>query len=209
MNNISRDDLNGMRGPFHMRTVSGVDIDIRRPSPDQINLDDIATGLSNLCRYAGQVRRFYSVAQHSIICAEVMLAELERDGRPLAERRSWTQGAFLHDAAEAYLVDLTSQTKRALREAGSTAFDALELGFWHAIQKRFDLSLGADWHLRMKRIDRAVAAREQMVLRAPYWNGEYVPSVEPADVEIRALSFSDARDAFNQYAWTIGLVPRG
>lgn len=202
-------DMNGMRGPFHMRTVSGVDIDITRPNAEQINLDDIATGLSHLCRYAGQVRRFYSVAEHSVVCSEVMLAELQREGMPLEQRVEWVRGALLHDAAEAYILDLTSQVKRAMREDGSTAYDAIERLFWKAIQQRFGLDLGGDWSIRMKRIDRAVAAREQMVLRAPFWKGgPYVPSVEPAEVEIRAMSFSDARDAFNIQAHEIGLVPR-
>lgn len=193
-----------------MRTVTGVDIDIRFPKPDQINLEDIAVGLGNLCRYAGQVRRFYSVAEHSILCAEVMFSELEREGRRVADYVDWVRGAFLHDAAEAYLVDLTSQTKRALRDSGTNAFDVLEERFWLAIQKRFGLTLDGHWAVKMKRIDRAVAAREQMVLRAPFWkDGPYVPSVEPADVEIRAMSFSDARDAFNAHASMIGLVIHG
>ena len=67
------------------------------PDPDTICIEDIAHALANKCRYGGHVKDFYSVAQHSIIVANFC-------GSPLH--------GLMHDAAEAYLADITSTIKR-------------------------------------------------------------------------------------------------
>ncbi len=36
------------------------------PRSDEVNLLDIAHGLSQICRYTGQFKHFYSVAQHCL-----------------------------------------------------------------------------------------------------------------------------------------------
>ena len=69
------------------------------PKPEEIYLVDIAHALSNQCRFAGHCQRFYSVAQHSVIVSEQV---------PF-EHAVW---GLLHDAAEAYLVDLPRPIKR-------------------------------------------------------------------------------------------------
>lgn len=77
------------------------------PKPDQICLEDIAHGLSYKCRYNGQ-SLFYSVAEHSVLLADWCLAAYElRD----EDRRLVALHALLHDAAEAYLPDVTSPIK--------------------------------------------------------------------------------------------------
>jgi len=44
---------------------SGVLFDVFNPKKEDINIIDIAHGLSNICRYGGHSPKFYSVAQHS------------------------------------------------------------------------------------------------------------------------------------------------
>ncbi len=68
-----------------------------------IDIFDIAHALSNQCRYSGHVSTFYSVAEHSVRCARTALAH----GEPIEIVR-W---ALLHDATEAYLVDLPRPLK--------------------------------------------------------------------------------------------------
>lgn len=79
--------------------------------PDDVWIEDIAHALGNQCRYSGHTREFYSVAEHSVRLATI----LEEAGE------SWEVVLFglLHDAAEAYLVDLPRPLKRdsALGEA--------------------------------------------------------------------------------------------
>lgn len=70
------------------------------PRPEEICIEDIAHALSNLCRFTGHTRTFYSVAEHSV-------------------RVSWACDlnsalwGLLHDASEAYLCDISSPMKRS------------------------------------------------------------------------------------------------
>lgn len=90
-----------------IQTFSGLELDILNPHPDQISIIDIAHGLSNLCRYTGQTRFFYSVAQHSVLVATYL------------EKKYGPAEAFaglLHDASEAYMGDVATPLKKLLPE---------------------------------------------------------------------------------------------
>lgn len=71
------------------------------PAIESLNIKDIAHSLSQLCRFNGHTHRFYSVAQHSILCAQQVpeYAKLH---------------ALMHDAHEAYVGDITTPVKRNL-----------------------------------------------------------------------------------------------
>lgn len=69
-----------------------------------IDVNDFAHSLSNLCRFTGHTREFYSVAQHLCLCYDI--AE---------DHRLWL---LLHDAPEAYLNDIARPLKH------SEAYDA-------------------------------------------------------------------------------------
>lgn len=79
-------------------TFTGRYINPLDPDPDQIVAADIAHALSNICRYTGHTRDFYSVAQHSVMVAK-MVPEEDR------------LAALLHDASEAYLADVARPVK--------------------------------------------------------------------------------------------------
>jgi 5'-deoxynucleotidase YfbR-like HD superfamily hydrolase len=106
------------------RTHSGRMVQLHRPEDAEIAVEDIAHHLARLCRYNGSVDEFYSVASH---CVYVSRA-LESEGH------SWyTQAAgLLHDAAEAYIGDVTSGLKRVLPE-----YRALEKRWERAVQEHF------------------------------------------------------------------------
>jgi hypothetical protein len=65
---------------------------------DCVRLEDIAIHLSNINRFGGAGRRFYSVLEHSLLVAELVPPPLRRM-------------ALLHDAAEAYLGDVVTPLK--------------------------------------------------------------------------------------------------
>jgi hypothetical protein len=52
------------------RTCSGKTLNLLSPTPDQIDIEDIATALSRTAMYAGESEHFYSVAQHSFEVAK-------------------------------------------------------------------------------------------------------------------------------------------
>jgi hypothetical protein len=70
------------------------------PDPATIDIQDIAHALSNICRYTGHCREFYSVAEHSVRVSNLL--------RP--NRRAALAG-LLHDASEAYLADIATPVK--------------------------------------------------------------------------------------------------
>lgn len=114
-----------MKAPF--RTPSGRLIDLALPDPDVIDLEDVAHCLARTCRFNGAVDSYYSVASHSVYVA-----------RRLGE--SWARGAvragLLHDAAEAYMGDMTSGLKQLFPE-----YRALERAWERAVERRFDVAI--------------------------------------------------------------------
>lgn len=88
--------------PNCIRTVSGIYMNVFEPTPEMICIEDIAHALSMQCRFGGHLPTFYSVAQHSLNCS--YLIEDEKLKLP----------ALLHDAGEAYLIDVPRPVKRGL-----------------------------------------------------------------------------------------------
>lgn len=89
---------------YWLGTKSGKKIDLLNPDPKQITIEDIATGLSNVARFNGQVKDWYSVAEHSIHVAELLPNGMKILG-------------LLHDASEAYICDVPSPLKWLLGDA--------------------------------------------------------------------------------------------
>lgn len=87
-------------------TYTGRHVDPVNPEVRDLVLEDIAHSLSLQCRGGGHVRRFFSVAQHCLVCAS------EARMRGFSSRV--ILGALLHDASEAYLCDVPRPIKQEL-----------------------------------------------------------------------------------------------
>jgi len=85
-----------------IETVSGKKFHFLDPQDDEIDIEDIAYALANLCRFNGHCDRFYSVAEHSVFVSSLLPKELQLAG-------------LLHDASEAYLPDVASPYKDNIR----------------------------------------------------------------------------------------------
>ncbi len=79
------------------------------PDPETLCIEDIVHALSNVCRYTGHVSRFYSVAQHCVLVSW-LLTELKHEGGMRPGKQTLLEG-LMHDASEAYLVDVPSPLK--------------------------------------------------------------------------------------------------
>lgn len=89
-----------------IETVSGVQFHFLNPDPSEIKITDIAHALSNNCRFVGQCRKFYSVAEHSWHVARML------EGTPAIVQLA----GLLHDASEAYITDVASPVKQFMPE---------------------------------------------------------------------------------------------
>ena len=85
------------------------------PQPQDVCVRDIAHHLSLVCRFGGAVRTHYSVAQHSLIVADILPPRLKLRG-------------LLHDATEAYVGDMVRPLKRFMPD-----YREVENKVWAAI----------------------------------------------------------------------------
>jgi 5'-deoxynucleotidase YfbR-like HD superfamily hydrolase len=157
-------------GP-HIQTLSGRRVNPFDAAPEDIDPADIALALSNLCRFGGHSRAFYSVAQHSVIVSD-LLAET---GAPPEE----VLAALLHDASEAYLGDLPHPIKH--RSELGARFKAAEQALEAVIAQRFALPEAS---AAIKPIDRALLATERRTFSRVAWEWPELDGVEPLDLEI-------------------------
>ena len=95
-------------------TAAGFRVDLDAPSADQIALEDIAGGLSRVCRFGAQSLRFHSVAQHAILVSELLID----NGHP-----ELALAGLHHDSHEAYACDIPSPLKRKLKAAGQDLYE--------------------------------------------------------------------------------------
>ena len=113
------------------RMLSGRRLDLINPSAMDIEIEDIAHGLSRVARWNGQTTgdHAFSVAQHSVI-VEQIARKLEPDAD-----RQWLLAALLHDASEYVVGDMISPFKNAL----GVDYRAFEDKLMQAIHVRFGL----------------------------------------------------------------------
>lgn len=117
--------------------------------PEDVNVEDIAHALSLLCRYNGHCKEFYSVAQHSVLVAQLVPEHLKLK-------------ALLHDASEAYISDVPKPIKRRLPDV-----EALENNISDTIFAAFDLS--AELEPEIKRADLIMLLTESEQLHRNGW----------------------------------------
>ena len=163
------------KGPT-ITLASGRLFDFLDPHGSDFDIYDIAHGLAHICRYAGQCRAFYSVAEHSILVADTV--------------EEFAYEALLHDAAEAFIGDVTRPFKQLLPE-----YRRIEAAVEGAIIERF----GMDRRFKkiVKHADLRVLAAEQAQVMAPGcadWAAE--AGINPAPIQVRYMEPAAAKRAF-------------
>lgn len=115
----------------------------------EVSILDIAHSLSNLCRFAGHTKFFYSVAQHSVLVSKI----LEQQG---FDKEGCLLG-LLHDATEAYLIDLPMPIKRLPM---MDAYNDLEARMAQVIEATFNLKNASEFSYYVKTADIIALATE-------------------------------------------------
>lgn len=164
---------------IYVGTYSGRKFWPTDPRADEVELIDLAHHLSMKCRYGGAARRFYSVAEHSVIVSQYVPEAFARE-------------ALLHDAAEAYVGDMVRPLK-GLPEM--RAFGEIEDRIYPVIMERFGVVSTAASRDAIAEIDNRIMADEVPALMTDvriYRTGTLVP----LGATIAALDPSAARSVF-------------
>ena len=132
-----------------MQVASGQPHYILDPRPGDFDLREIAHSLSMLCRFNGHCRRFYSVAQHSVLVSRLV-------------PEKWAIHGLLHDAAEAYIGDMIRPLKGHHSLSG---FRTIEAAHEDAIWRQFGLEWDEDaWFYVGAADDLALAIEQRDVM---------------------------------------------
>lgn len=168
-----------------IQTYSGGMFWPMEPRAEDVRIEDIAHALSMICRFGGHCERFMSVAEHCV----------------LVGRKVGIHG-LLHDAGEAYLLDIPTPVKALLPEYKLAEEEVL----W-AIYEALGIAMpSAAEEIIVKEADRRMLATEKLILHkqtsmwgpAKPYMGMVIQGWNPAEAENRWL------DAFQGFAYILG-----
>lgn len=150
------------RGPYIV-TYTGkkfFPLDVRKAD---IDIKDIAHALSLQCRFSGHCEFHYSVAQHSALVSYVLPDELKLEG-------------LLHDASEAYLVDVPRPIKHI---ADFSAYRKIEKDVQDTIFEKYGIT--EQHHTDISKADNLLLATEaRQIMDNPSWARllDYDPTIK-------------------------------
>ena len=165
-----------------IETSKGNRFDYATPENYKFNTDEIAHALSQLCRFTGHTKEFYSVAQHSIMVSNLLPYNLRLLG-------------LLHDAAEAFIGDINAPLKQLLPQVKE-----LENRIQAAIYKQYGVAYTAEAAAMVKEADIMMLLTEKRDLMpggmpVDKW-GDWVKQYKPIRCRIEPWTPEYARDRF-------------
>lgn len=146
------------------------------PEQNVWSIEDIALSLSNLCRFGGQIGKFYSIAQHCVLVSYIIDPEFALDG-------------LLHDGVEAFMVDIPTPLKSLLPD-----YKALEEKHEAEMFRRFGLQYPMVPAVRKADGELLIAEVRDMKPAHPMWDGygidaSHVPTITPWTAEEAWVKF--------------------
>jgi uncharacterized protein len=184
-----------------LETVTGRLVDVENPLVEQIDIEDIAWGLSRIARFCGATITPipYNVAQHSLLVAKKVEEDIERWGWSMAEANGagfeTILKALLHDASEVYTGDVPSPVKKI--PSLHPVFKELEHKLMEKIYEKYKLSPNSSFEdMLIKNADKwaqKVEAHAFMPSRGSHWEG--MPEVTLEELQ----SFEEPLPALQSY----------
>lgn len=164
-----------------MQTYSGKAFYPMNPSIKDFSIVDIGHALSNICRYGGHVKKFYSVAEHCVL--------MSRSVSPEA-----ALFALLHDAAEAYIGDMVRPLKQDIPEFKRIEDRIFDVMIEWLKTEPIEVPMTQAIQEEVREADNRILLDEKKVLTAnspSKWSQEITH--KPLGVEIRCWSPAVAR----------------
>ena len=159
-----------MSSNYKIETFTGGVLNFSAPPTSTVTIEDVAHGLSNVCRFGGQCIRFYSVAEHSVRVADKMSRGIELIG-------------LLHDASEAFMGDIPRPVKKML-----TTYDAIEKQVQAEMYQRFmGFQPDKSCQLLLDIVDNRLLVTEASQLLHNYGSEvwEKFRDIEPYDINLK------------------------
>lgn len=164
-----------------IRLLSGAMMDYAAPELSDATIDDIATALSKVCRFAGHIEaEFYSVAQHAVNCSRIVPPE-------------HAFSALMHDTAEAFTNDLPTPLKFK-----APFFKDLEIEIESAMADRFGFQYPLSSEVKLADLQMLRIEKEEIKRDFSSWaitDDVEVESVRPL-VDLSLMYPNQARDLF-------------
>ena len=146
-----------------IRLLSGELFNYNEPHATDVRIEDIAAALSKVCRFAGHIHRFYSVAQHAINASRIV-----------PEKHAFD--ALMHDTAEAFTNDLPTPLKFAV-----PIFKELEVKIESAMAVKFGFAYPLPDAVKVA--DAQMLAIEKVRLKKDFSHWDVLDGVETDHVE--------------------------
>lgn len=158
-------------------TFSGLGLSLLDPQPDQVDIHDIARALSQINRFNGNTRFPYSVGLHSLMAAEA--------GASIGHTAQFKLAALMHDAAEAYVGDVSTPVKELLGDK----FRDIERRVSEVIYRKYGVDEVLVYSDTMRDIDRTLANAERSLLicDAAHWPAGYTTQTSMHGAKCRAV----------------------
>ena len=178
-----------------MNTFTGRIFDPLKMTKQDVCVEDIAHALSLICRGGGHIRYFFSVAQHSMNCANEAAA------------RGWSGrialACLLHDASEAYIADIIRPVKPYL-----TNYLDIEVQIMNVIYDYFGLGdLTPEEKMFCKQIDDEMMENELQTMM-PGEERRQTP-ILMSEPDFRERPYRDVEEEFKgmveKYAENLGI----
>lgn len=159
----------------YIRTYKDVEFYFNNPTIDMIDLEDIAHSLSLQCRYNGHIKKYYSVAEHSVWVSKIVDPKYAMFG-------------LMHDAPEAYIGDMVAPLKIMMDKFIEIDDQILEL-----VASKFNFEINPESKKAVKEADYIMFVTEIRDLRNFHTERhEY----KPLKQKVKGLSPKKAKQLF-------------